>query len=109
MVFDAAAAPAVAAILPQLVRPAGRIGLVGTYGRPVKIDLQAIVFRELTLLGNRVYRPADIDAALGILAADPEQFRPLVSAVVPLTEAPRAIERLRAGEGVKYVVTTGVT
>ena len=107
--FDAAAAPAVAAVLPRLVRPAGRIGLVGTYGRPVEVDLQAILFRELTLLGNRVYRPTDIDTALSLLAADPERFRPLVSDVVPLTEAPRAVERLRAGEGVKYIVTTGVT
>ena len=62
--FDAAAVPAVAALLPRLVRPAGRIGLVGTYGRPVELDLQAVLFRELTVLGNRVYQPADIDAAL---------------------------------------------
>ncbi len=105
--FDAAAVPAVAALLPRLVRPAGRIGLVGTYGRPVELDLQAVLFRELTLLGNRVYRPRDIDAALGMLAADPAAFRPLVSDVVDLGGAPGAFARLRAGEGVKYLVSTG--
>jgi 2-desacetyl-2-hydroxyethyl bacteriochlorophyllide A dehydrogenase len=102
--FDAAAAPAVAAILPRLVRPAGRIGLVGTYGRPVELDLQAVLFAELTLLGNRVYRPADIDAALALLAADREAYRPLITEVVRLDETPRAFERLRDGDGVKYVV-----
>jgi (R,R)-butanediol dehydrogenase / meso-butanediol dehydrogenase / diacetyl reductase len=105
--FDAAAVPAVAALLPRLVRPAGRIGLVGTYGRPVELDLQAVLFRELTLLGNRVYRPRDIDAALEMLAADPALFRPLVSDVVDLSGAPGAFARLRAGEGVKYLVATG--
>jgi 2-desacetyl-2-hydroxyethyl bacteriochlorophyllide A dehydrogenase len=105
--FDAAAAPAVAAILPRLVRPAGRIALVGTYGRPTEVDLQAILFRELTLLGNRVYQPADIDAGLEMLAADPNAFRPLVSDVVGLDDTPAAFARLRAGEGVKYLVATG--
>jgi hypothetical protein len=33
-----------------------------------ELDLQAILFKELTVLGNRVYQPADIDAALRMLA-----------------------------------------
>ena len=105
--FDAAAVPAVAALLPRLVRPAGRIGLVGTYGRPVEVDLQAVLFRELTLIGNRVYQPADIDTALAVLAADSAGFEPLISAVLPLDQAPVAIARMRAGEGVKYLVALG--
>ena len=105
--FDAAAVPAVAAILPRLVRPSARIGLVGTYGHPVELDLQAVLFRELTLFGNRVYRPADIEAALMLLAAAPDVFSPLISEVVALGDAPQAIELLRAGQGVKYVVAVG--
>jgi (R,R)-butanediol dehydrogenase/meso-butanediol dehydrogenase/diacetyl reductase len=107
VVFDAAAVPAVAALLPKLVRPAGSIGLVGTYGRPVELDLQAVLFRELTLFGNRVYEPTDIDGALAMLTTDPAAYRPMISAVVGLDEAPSAFARLRAGEGVKYVVATG--
>lgn len=105
--FDAAAAPAVAALLPRLVRPAGRVGLVGTYGRPVELDLQAVLFKELTLIGNRVYEPPDIDAALVMLGDDPTAFRPLISEVVTLDRAPWAFDRLRAGDGVKYLVATG--
>ncbi len=107
VVFDAAAVPAVAALLPRLVRPGGVIAIVGTYSRPVELDLQAILFRELTVLGNRVYEPADIDTALQTLAADPAAFKPLISAVVELDEVPGAFARLRAGEGVKYLVATG--
>ncbi len=105
--FDAAAVPAVAALLPRLVRPAGRIGLVGTYGRPVELDLQAVLFKELTIVGNRVYEPADIDAALAILVDDPASFRPLITEVVALDGAPAAFDRLRAGDGVKFLVSTG--
>jgi threonine dehydrogenase-like Zn-dependent dehydrogenase len=74
---------------------------------PVELDLQAILFKELTVLGNRVYQPADIDAALRMLADGPAAFRPLISEVVGLDEAPAAFARLRAGEGVKYLVATG--
>ena len=75
VVFDAAAVPAVAALLPRLVRPAGRIGLVGTYGRPVEVDLQAVLFRELRLIGNRVYEPADLDSASGDPGRQPAGLR----------------------------------
>ncbi len=108
VVFDAAGAPAVAAILPRLVRPAGRISLVGVYGSPVALDLQAVVFRELCVIGNRVYTPADIDAALALLATDEGSgLRQLISAVVPLAETAAAFERLRAGDGIKILVDVG--
>jgi (R,R)-butanediol dehydrogenase/meso-butanediol dehydrogenase/diacetyl reductase len=107
VVFDAAAAPAVAAILPTLVRPAGRIALVGTYDRPVEVDLQAILFREQTLLGNRVYTPTDIDAALAFLSRDGASVRPMISGIFALDDAPAAFDQLRAGHGVKYLVAVG--
>ncbi|MFL5674377.1 MAG: zinc-binding dehydrogenase [Chloroflexota bacterium] len=103
--FDAAGAPPVAAILPHLVRSAGRIALVGVYGHPAEVDLQAVVFREQTILGNRVYTPADIDQALALLSDHGEAIRTVVSEVVPLTEAAAAFERFRTGLGVKTVVT----
>jgi threonine dehydrogenase-like Zn-dependent dehydrogenase len=69
------------------------------------VDLQAVVFREQTILGNRVYTPPDIDRALALLADDGESFRSLISDIVPLTEAAAAFDRLRSGQGVKVVVT----
>jgi (R,R)-butanediol dehydrogenase/meso-butanediol dehydrogenase/diacetyl reductase len=107
--LDAAGAPPVAGILPHLVRPAGRIGLVGVYGRPVEVDLQAVVFREQTIVGNRVYTPDDIDRALTLLRDDGEAIRSLVTEIVPLTGVAAAFERFRAGQGVKFVVTFEAT
>ena len=103
--FDAAAAPAVAGILPHLVRPAGRIALVGVYGRPAEVDLQAVVFREQTILGNRVYTPPDIDRALALLATTASPSDRSSARSCPLTEAAAAFDRLRSGQGVKVVVT----
>jgi threonine dehydrogenase-like Zn-dependent dehydrogenase len=102
--FDAAGVPSVAATLPRLVRPAGRIAVVAVYGRAVELDLQAIVFREQTVLGNRVYTPADIDAALALLRDDGLALRPLIGDVVPLAEAADAFARLRTGDAIKVLV-----
>lgn len=102
--FDAAALPVVAAMLPRLVKPGGSIAIVGAYGAPAVLDLQAVMFKELTIVGHRTYLPADIDAALGILDADRGVLRPLLSGTVALDEVQATIEALRGGNGMKYIV-----
>jgi (R,R)-butanediol dehydrogenase / meso-butanediol dehydrogenase / diacetyl reductase len=104
VVFDAAAAAPVAAMLTQMVRPGGTIAIVGTYGRPTAIDLQAVMFKELSIVGHRTYQPADIDTAIAILSADLGVLRPLLSGTVSPDQVPATIDALRAGQGMKYVV-----
>ena len=104
VVFDAAAAAPVAGMLTQLVQPTGTIAIVGTYATPAAIDLQAVVFKELTMVGHRTYLPADIDAAITILDADQEALRPLMSGTVTPDQVQTTIEALRSGQGMKYVV-----
>ena len=105
--FDAAAVPAVAAMLPDAVRPGGTIALVGVHAAPVAVDLVAVVFRELSLVGNRVYDPDDIEAAIGLIAAGDIDPSRLITAVVPVDDTPEALRRLRAGDGIKYLIDTG--
>ena len=104
VVFDAAAVPAVAALLPRMVHPTGTVSLVGTYAAPAAVDLTAVVFGEMTVIGSRVYTPADIEGALGILARGELDLRPLVTGIVAMADAPEVLASLRSGEGVKYLV-----
>ena len=104
VVFDAAGAAPVAALLPSLVKPSGTIAIVGAYAGPTPLDLQAVMFKELSLVGHRTYLPADIDAALAVLAADQEVLRPLLSGTVQADDVAETIEALRRGQGMKYVV-----
>ena len=104
VVFDAAGAAPVAALLPSLVKPSGTIAIVGAYAGPTPLDLQAVMFKELSLIGHRTYLPADIDAALAILAADQRALRPLLSGTVQPDDVAETIEALRRGQGMKYVV-----
>jgi (R,R)-butanediol dehydrogenase/meso-butanediol dehydrogenase/diacetyl reductase len=104
VVFDAAAAPAVAAMLHQFVKSTGYVAVVGSYGGLTPIDMQAVMFKELTLRGHRTYLPADIDAAVALLSADVAVLGPIVSRVVKPDDIEPAIASLRAGELLKVIV-----
>jgi threonine dehydrogenase-like Zn-dependent dehydrogenase len=104
VVVDAAAAAPVAAMLGRLARPCGTIAIVGAYGAPVPIDLQAVMFKELAIAGHRTYLPDDIDAAIGILAADHATLGALVTSVVAPDQVGETIAAMRRGEGMKAVV-----
>jgi len=104
VVFDAAAAPGVAAILHRFVHSTGVVAIVGSYGGLVPLDLQAVMFKELTVRGHRTYLPADIDAALELMRADGPALAPLLSGVVAAGDIGTAIAAMRAGEGLKFTV-----
>ncbi len=104
VVLDSAAHPAVAAGFTRWAAIGGRVVLVGTYARPTPVDLQAVTFRELRLIGTRVYTRADVEAAAAMIADGRIDPAPLITATVPLAEAPAALERLRRGEEIKVVV-----
>src|SRR5439155_7801323 len=60
VLFDAAAHPSVAAAWAESLVPGGRVVVVGVYGRPTEVDLQATTFKELTVTGTRVYSRDDL-------------------------------------------------
>jgi (R,R)-butanediol dehydrogenase / meso-butanediol dehydrogenase / diacetyl reductase len=104
VVFDAAAHPAVAAVLAEAARPAGRVVLVGIYGPPAALDLRAVAFKELTLIGTRVYSRDDIAVATAMVADGRFDPAPLITRSVPLAGAVAAVDDLRAGREVKLLV-----
>jgi len=104
VVFDAAAHPAVAAGLAGAVAVGGRAVLVGVYGAPAPLDLQALTFKEVTVIGTRVYSRDDLRVATAMIADGRFDPSPLITRSVPLTGAASAVDDLRVGRGVKLLV-----
>jgi 2-desacetyl-2-hydroxyethyl bacteriochlorophyllide A dehydrogenase len=102
--FDAAAADPVALALPRLVRSGGVVVVEGVYSAPAPVDLQQVTFAELSLLGTRVYTPADVDAALELLAGGAVRVADLVSEIVGFDGVTDSLNRLRRGEALKVLV-----
>lgn len=90
VIFECAAAPATASEMTSLVRPRGTIVNLGVFKKPVSVDLQAINFKELTMLGSRVYTRDDFVEAVKLAAVLP--LGNIVTHSFPLKDLTAAFE-----------------
>ena len=81
--FDCAAHPSVQAHLMDIVKVRGTAVVVGSYRKPPEVDLLKVEFKELTLVGIRVYEPRDFDIAAQILASGCVDFDRLLTVAEP--------------------------
>ncbi len=102
LLFECAGVPASARAMTALVRPRGTIVNVSVFKKPAEVDLQAINFRELTLIGTRVYTRADFEEAIQLASRLP--LKKLITNSFPLSAAAEAYARFQAGEGVCKVI-----
>jgi L-iditol 2-dehydrogenase len=79
------------------VKRGGRIGLVGNLSSEVPFPLQAVVTREITLIGSCA-SAGEYARAIELVANGTIRVEPLISAVAPLAEGPHWFERLYARE-----------
>lgn len=104
VVFDTAAHPAVAAQITSWSATSGRIVFVGTYGAPAALNLQDVVFRELEIIGCRVYTRRDMETAVTLIADGRFDPEPFITSTVALSEAPTALKKLRSGDDLKVLI-----
>ncbi len=93
-----------AAMALDAVRKGGRYVHVGIFGRPVTLDLDRILYKEVVYSSGFASTPTSWRRAMALLAAGLVQLDPLVSEVVPIAEWERAFEATRAARGMKFVI-----
>jgi 2-desacetyl-2-hydroxyethyl bacteriochlorophyllide A dehydrogenase len=82
----------------------GRLVMVAIHPQPRPVNLHRVFWRELELLGARLYRRADMEEAVGLVASGVVPARQLISRVVPVDEAASAFTALEEGGGVMKVL-----
>jgi (R,R)-butanediol dehydrogenase / meso-butanediol dehydrogenase / diacetyl reductase len=82
----------------------GRLVLVAIHPTPRLVDLHRFFWRELTLLGARLYDRDDFERAVELVAARQLPVGSLISRVVPLHRAAEAFAALEAGDAVMKVL-----
>jgi (R,R)-butanediol dehydrogenase/meso-butanediol dehydrogenase/diacetyl reductase len=95
-VFECAGTPAAAQLAVQVLRPLGRLLLVGLSLTPLDLAAPAIVIKELQIQGVIAYRRAQFQAAIDMLAAGAIPVGELITEIVPLAEAEAAFQSLTA-------------
>ncbi|HZS54875.1 MAG TPA: alcohol dehydrogenase catalytic domain-containing protein [Bryobacteraceae bacterium] len=102
LVFECAGSAASALEMTSLVRPLGAIVNVSVFKRPVPLEMQAVNFKELTIVGSRVYTREDFAEAVRLAAVLP--LRPIVTHSFALWDVQSAYGCFERSEGVCKVV-----
>ena len=104
--FDCSAHPSVAAELAATTRVRGRIVVVGVYKAPTPLDLQAVCFKEQTVIGVRVYTTADLTAAITLIASGALRLDRFPTKAFDLTDVAAAFDAATSGQDALKVLLT---
>ncbi len=78
--------------------------VVGIHATPPPVDLFRVFWRELSLIGARVYERVDYEEAVRLLAAGDIPSDTLITDVVPLNAVSDAFRAMDAGESMKILI-----
>jgi len=104
VVFEVTSSAAGARLMTRLPRARGRIVVVGIFGDPQLVDLHRFFWRELTLIGARVYEREDFEQAIALAASGRLPLDRLISGVYPLEQAHQGIRQMESGTGVMKIM-----
>mgnify|MGYP000170665823 FL=1 len=104
VVFEVAGTRGTALDATRHARTRGRVVFVAIHPEPVPVDLHRIFWRELEVLGARVYEREDFERAIELLAAGRVPADALITRVVPLDATMEAFEALLSAAAMKILV-----
>ena len=94
--FDCAAHPSVQTHLMDVLKVQGTAVIVGSYKKPPEVDLLKVEFKELTMIGIRVYERRDFEIATEMLQSGAIDFDLMLTESSP-DAAPEVFQGLLKG------------
>jgi 2-desacetyl-2-hydroxyethyl bacteriochlorophyllide A dehydrogenase len=94
VVFEVSGSQAGVALMTKAAAVRGRIVMVAIHATKPELDLFQFFWRELTLVGARVYRPEAYDMAMQLLAQNALDCGAFISEIRPLADIQGAFENL---------------
>jgi 2-desacetyl-2-hydroxyethyl bacteriochlorophyllide A dehydrogenase len=104
VVFEVSGAPAGAELMTRLPGVRGRVVMVAVFPKPVPVDLHKFFWRELRLIGTRVYEPQDFDEAITLLASTQIPFSKLITGIYPLDRLEKGLLEMEQGADVMKIL-----
>jgi 2-desacetyl-2-hydroxyethyl bacteriochlorophyllide A dehydrogenase len=102
VVFECTGAPPAALQMTDIARCQGSIVNAGVFKKPVEVNLQTVNFKELTVIGSRVYSSRDFQLASQIAPSLP--LEKMITLRIPLRQVSDAFELLMSGAQVGKVL-----
>ena len=107
VVFEVSGAAQAVLGATSLAKVRGTIVVVAIHPTPREIDLQRVFWRELSILGARVYQRQDFETAVELVADGVIPADLLITRIVPLSQTQDAFADLEAGRAMKLLVDVG--
>lgn len=104
VVFEVAGVAATALEATAHAKVRGRVVMVAIHAKPVPVDLHRVFWRELEILGARVYERGDFERAVALIADGQIPCAELISAVVPLADTREAFATLEGAGAMKVLI-----
>ena len=110
VVYDTSGAPACILQMPDMCRCGGKMMSLGLSGDAYQFIIGKVSFKEITLIGNRLYSQEDFELGVRFLEDNWREMGldRMVTDRLPLSEINRAIEMMLHGENIcKIIIDTG--
>lgn len=107
VVFEVSGAAAAVAGATALAKVRGTIVVVAIHSQPREVDLQRVFWRELRILGARVYQRTDFERAVELLDEGAIPTSAVITRIVDLEDAQEAFFDLENGRAMKVLVKVG--
>ena len=104
VVFEVSGTRAGAEMMTKLPRTRGRMVVVAIYGEAPRVDLFRFFWRELRLIGARVYESADFEVAIELAASGRVPIEKLITKTCALDELEWGMRQLEQGGEVMKVL-----
>ncbi|TFD55626.1 Zn-dependent alcohol dehydrogenase [Cryobacterium sp. Hh7] len=104
VVFEVSGAASAVLGATGLCKVRGRLVVVAIHPQPRPIDLQRLFWRELTIIGARVYERIDFEKAIEMVAAGVVPASLLITRIEPLENTAAAFEALASGQAMKILI-----
>jgi 2-desacetyl-2-hydroxyethyl bacteriochlorophyllide A dehydrogenase len=104
IVFEVTGSAAGASMMTNLLRTRGLAVVVAIFGQPQQVDLFRFFWRELRMIGVRVYESQDFDQAIELAASGKLPLARLITSVRPLAGLKAGFEEMEQGGSVMKIL-----
>ena len=103
VVFEAIGNPKTMELGFSLLRKGGRMCVIGYTHEPLTLSAARLMYYELEVMGSLGCGAGEYRDILALVAAGRLTLDPIVSGTIPLADVNEGFDRLRRGEGVRWV------
>jgi 2-desacetyl-2-hydroxyethyl bacteriochlorophyllide A dehydrogenase len=105
VVFEVSGVQASVDVMTKIAGIRSRIVMVAIHGQPKEVNLHSFFWKELKLIGARVYESEDYEESIKLVTEKALPFEKLITGVEPLANIQKVFEEIDNNpEGMKYLV-----